>query len=187
VIVGHSLDIAVKLIEARLHPSSEHLAALTPASAQETKRARCATVVLQPWILRSKDGATSFHTGMQCKAGYPRWLKSAAFKMQDAMIDFAYCPQLNAFRCAPAVAAVRRSAALTVHATRSELGLQPVKRVYHRWFLCKGKRNSMPWLAGGTERPTRRLGARLLPVLAGLSSGLSQAAEARRFSVGRAS
>ena len=109
VIVGHSLDIAVKLIEARLLPSSQRLAALTPP--QETKRARCATVVLQPWILRSKDGATSFHTGMQSKAGYPRWLKSAAFKMQDAMIDFAYCPQLNAFRCAPVAGVWRQQRA----------------------------------------------------------------------------
>lgn len=61
---------------------------------------RCATVVLQPWMLRSKQGATSFHSGLQIKAGYPRWLKSTCFKVQDAMLDFAYCPQLNAFRCA---------------------------------------------------------------------------------------
>ena len=49
-------------------------------------------------MLRSKDGSTSFHKGPQVKAGYPRGLKSMCFKIQDAMIDYAYGPKLNAFR-----------------------------------------------------------------------------------------
>ena len=58
----------------------------------------CATVVLQPWMLRSKAGPSSFH-GMTVHDWYPRWAKATCFKLQDALIDFAYCPQLNAFRC----------------------------------------------------------------------------------------
>ena len=49
-------------------------------------------------MLRSKEGSTSFHKGPGVKAGYPRALKSICFKIQDAMIDFAYGPKLNAFR-----------------------------------------------------------------------------------------
>ena len=99
VIVGHSLDLAVKLIEVRRRRSSQAPSCDSHASPpQETKRARCITVVLQPWMLRSKEGSTSFHKGPGVKAGYPRALKSICFKIQDAMIDFAYGPKLNAFR-----------------------------------------------------------------------------------------
>ena len=60
----------------------------------------CATVVLQPWMLRSKErgAVASFAQGLQVRSWYSRGMKAFAYKVQDAMIDFAYCPQLNAFR-----------------------------------------------------------------------------------------
>ena len=71
-----------------------------PHAAQEKKGVPCATVVLQPWMLRSKErgAVASFAQGLQVRSWYPRGMKAFAYKVQDAMIDFAYCPQLNAFR-----------------------------------------------------------------------------------------
>jgi hypothetical protein len=48
---------------------------------------------------------------MQVQEWYPRWLKSACFKLQDALIDFAYCPQYNAVRRAPCCLRCSSSAA----------------------------------------------------------------------------
>jgi hypothetical protein len=67
---------------------------------------------------------------MHVRAWYPRWLKSTCFKLQDALIDFAYAPQLNA--------------------VRHVLGLPPASRVYHRFFLCKGE---SPPLAASMRAP----------------------------------
>ena len=64
--------------------------------------------MLQPWMLRSKEGSTSFHKGPEIKAGYPRALKSICFKIQDAMIDYAYGPKLNAFRFVLAASPVKQ-------------------------------------------------------------------------------
>ena len=67
---------------------------------QEKKGVPCATVVLQPWMLRSKerDAVARYSQGLHVRGWYPRGAKAFAYKVQDAMIDFAYCPQLNAFR-----------------------------------------------------------------------------------------
>ncbi len=54
VFVGHSLDLAVKLIEASTVRCLQVAAELS-RQRQETKNVPCATVVLQPWMLRSKQ------------------------------------------------------------------------------------------------------------------------------------
>lgn len=142
--MGHSLDLAVKLIEVSVHPAE--LVYLERSPAQQSRqppavshagdqkgavRNRGATAVdaaFQKQVLVARNAspakltalardaplpfacsATAFK-GMSVRAWYPRWLKSACFKVQDAMIDYAYCPQYNAFRygCRTAAAPPRR-------------------------------------------------------------------------------
>ncbi len=116
--IGHALDLPVRLL-------------------QERRGVPAATVLLQPWMLRSKGASPSQFAGMRVRGWYPRWLKAAAYKVQDVMVDFAYAPQLNAFR--------------------TELGLAPVKRVYHRWYLCDGPILGLwpRWLANEPDFPAR--------------------------------
>jgi len=115
--VGHALDLPVRLIEEKL-------------------RLPCATVLLQPWMLRSKEQPCQF-AGMRVRAWYPKGLKAFCYKVQDFLIDYAYTPQLNAFR--------------------AQLHLPPVIRVYHKWFLAEGMVLGLwpDWFAKASDFPQR--------------------------------
>lgn len=101
VVVGHTLDLAVRCLE-EAHP-----------------HVRCCTVVLQPWLIRSVHAPPrlSRRLGGRASAWWPELARGLLFRLADAAIDRLYAPQLDAFR--------------------ASIGLAPVRRVYHRWFLCE--------------------------------------------------
>ena len=71
-------------------------------------------MLIQPWSLRSlADERRS--AVLSTRAWHPPALKAMMYRLEDYAVDFAYGPQLNAFR--------------------AELGLPPARRVFHRWFL----------------------------------------------------
>lgn len=52
----------------------------------------------QPVLMQHPSRSASSFKGMEVHDWYPHWLKATCFKLQDALIDFAYCPQYNAVR-----------------------------------------------------------------------------------------
>lgn len=83
---------------------------------EDATGATCATIVGQPWMIRSLVDPPQF-AGMPVLGWYPSWAKRACFFIQDVLADAAFGPKLNALR--------------------ASLGLPPVRRVFHTHYLSK--------------------------------------------------
>lgn len=93
----------------------------------------CCTVLLAPWSMRSVGEQPSSYNGLRLSASTPTFLKQAAYRATDAVFDMLMAPQVNEFRARVA-------------------GLQPVERLFHRWYLCRGPVLGL-WPAWLAERP----------------------------------
>jgi hypothetical protein len=86
---------------------------------------RCATIVLSPALLRCDDVTHAPFGGGLVASGCLRGLKH---RINDAIVDLAFAPQLNAHR--------------------KRLNLPPAKRVYHKFFLSSEVVAAFPpWFA----------------------------------------
>ena len=107
---------------------------------------RCATIVLSPALLRCDDVTHAPFGGGLVASGCLRGLKH---RINDAIVDLAFAPQLNAHR--------------------KRLNLPPAKRVYHKFFLSSEVVAAFPpWFATPSAQwPEAGGGATVLPCALG--------------------
>ena len=98
------------------------------SSSPSPRRLACCTAVLSPALLRCDDVTQPpfgggfvppkrfFFPSTSSSSPPPTWLRRLCHRLNDAIVDVAFCPQLNRFR--------------------RGLGLAPTTRVYDRFFLC---------------------------------------------------
>ena len=81
------MDLAVRLLEE-----------VQQKGQQSSSRYVCLTTLLQPWLLRSKLPRGEASNASALSKWCHKRVQTTRYKFTDALVDFCYLPQLNAFR-----------------------------------------------------------------------------------------